>query len=675
MHKNHCTPLVVRFNMRIYVCLLTVVTITSLAFDSPINDDCWFKQEADKDLLSAIRVDDVDTVGHLLHENFWRKETYETDTRKSLLHVAAGSGAAKTAALLQRYKISQLERTKEGYTPLSQAVNATGINRDGYFATLDVLLGHPDAGRASLVGFKNNQSALDCIQNRLVRLTSLEQELQPAFKIDLEFKSGLEQRRRIMHHKALCYIASVVSERRDSLCPSPHEEQLREVFEKLCALRVDFNCPLDQYGRRILHDVCLFANRYSYTITRQLLAFGANPTLRCSPDTSKGIFLIDSRRQGTPLHVACFCESYACIAALLDHNPCLLYEQDAQCRTAAAYAKDTKASDALLVFLNNYSPSLMHDPAHAPDRLRLPEINIRAFLSGVMRNYIHHERACRFDYEEHYQAWMPFIDSEGHLHEIIDAAGSDQILDGSQYMPTCVKIIKMFMQRGADPDQIDRKGRTLLHISCKDEKRKIMPDLISLSVQFGANLNHKDRKGRTPLHCAIDDMPTRYWDYESRGNVDSALKALLENGADPNEKDNKGRTPLYQAVQNIRKNCNHMIRFGAKSPYKVLLRLKDFKLLLDSAADIYAQTEDGDTPVRVVTAMLQHAPDEKSAVVPAKLYKVKALKDKKYLERLSLLFSHYAIKGIPTLQFLCTRALERSCYGATFKMLPQKLSL
>lgn len=315
--------------MGIYFYLFSmVITVNCLAFDTPVKCKFWYKSIKHAELIPAIQADNDTLVRDICLRYYIRDDVYEPSTRNSLVHIAAGCGAFKTAAFLLRhadpYDEVQLERNKEGFTPLCAAINASGISREAYFATLDVFLGHEGAGRAALVGFKNKQSALDCIQERLHRLNrlmSLEKELLPAFKLEPGFRSDLEQRKVTLHHKTLCFLAHFLSEWRNYIYRSAsddYQRELPEVFTKLCELRVDLNRPLDRFGKTILHEVCLFPNRYSYTITRQLLACGANPTLRCSPDASKGIYLIDSRRQGTPLHVACFSRSYACIAALLD---------------------------------------------------------------------------------------------------------------------------------------------------------------------------------------------------------------------------------------------------------------------------------------------------------------------------------------------------------------------
>jgi ankyrin repeat protein len=138
-------------------------------------------------------------------------------------------------------------------------------------------------------------------------------------------------------------------------------------------------------------------------------------------------------------------------------------------------------------------------------------------------------------------------------------------------------VAGILVEHGANVDEKDRKGKTLLIRTCMYAKKQIARFLI----EHGAQVNAQDINGYTPLFYASyatssdlgsEKLDPRYTDLvkfliESGAEVDLAskdgytpldiatstlrypiMKILLVNGADINRRAKDGRTPLYYAI-------------------------------------------------------------------------------------------------------------------------------
>ena len=86
-----------------------------------------------------------------------------------------------------------------------------------------------------------------------------------------------------------------------------------------------------------------------------------------------------------------------------------------------------------------------------------------------------------------------------------------------------IKILKLFIQHGADVNAKDDEGLTYLFYNGTQKKFEFL-------IKNGANVNARDKNGCTPLHF--------YHDYH-------VTKILIDNDADVNAKDIDGHTPLH----------------------------------------------------------------------------------------------------------------------------------
>ena len=92
-------------------------------------------------------------------------------------------------------------------------------------------------------------------------------------------------------------------------------------------------------------------------------------------------------------------------------------------------------------------------------------------------------------------------------------------------------VVKILLERGADPDKADIEGLTALSRAVIWNHK----DVVKMLINAGADLDKADKKGRTPLHFAA-----YYADKEM-------VSQLLQKGADHKKTCNKGLTPLKTA--------------------------------------------------------------------------------------------------------------------------------
>ncbi|KAK9872191.1 hypothetical protein WA026_016244 [Henosepilachna vigintioctopunctata] len=102
--------------------------------------------------------------------------------------------------------------------------------------------------------------------------------------------------------------------------------------------------------------------------------------------------------------------------------------------------------------------------------------------------------------------------------------------------PLNERLLKRFLEEGADPNIPNFRGRTALHVATSDLEGVHYDEYIRLLLQYKANMQLKDRSGHTPLHLAI-----------SKGHH-SAVTILLQNGADIDNENLEGHTELDMAI-------------------------------------------------------------------------------------------------------------------------------
>ena len=60
-------------------------------------------------------------------------------------------------------------------------------------------------------------------------------------------------------------------------------------------------------------------------------------------------------------------------------------------------------------------------------------------------------------------------------------------------------IVSYLVSRGADVNEIDKDGNSLLTYACAYGYK----DIVSYLIDKGANINHRTKEGRTPLMYAV----------------------------------------------------------------------------------------------------------------------------------------------------------------------------
>jgi ankyrin repeat protein len=131
-------------------------------------------------------------------------------------------------------------------------------------------------------------------------------------------------------------------------------------------------------------------------------------------------------------------------------------------------------------------------------------------------------------------------------------------------------LLNLLLSKGGNPNEVDNRGRTPLHIAAGVGCR----DCAVLLIQAGADVNARDKNGRTPLHYAV-------W----YGRL-AVADLLLRKGAAPNAIDNKGNTPLHYAVKKIRPDL--------------------VELLLQHGADPNVRGYRGTTPLYLAVATIEN---------------------------------------------------------------------
>ena len=102
------------------------------------------------------------------------------------------------------------------------------------------------------------------------------------------------------------------------------------------------------------------------------------------------------------------------------------------------------------------------------------------------------------------------------------------------YKKNMIKVVKLLIQNGADPNETDNKGNCPLNLAIQLEHTA----MVKLLLKNGANPNslNPDAYGQHPLHRVC-----------MKGQVD-VVEMLLKHGANVNVRNNDLKTPLHEAA-------------------------------------------------------------------------------------------------------------------------------
>uniref|UniRef100_A0ABD2XR05 PRANC domain-containing protein n=1 Tax=Trichogramma kaykai TaxID=54128 RepID=A0ABD2XR05_9HYME len=140
-----------------------------------------------------------------------------------------------------------------------------------------------------------------------------------------------------------------------------------------------------------------------------------------------------------------------------------------------------------------------------------------------------------------------------------------------------VKEFELLLRRGANPNSVNTKGQTPLHILCEKNQRanllKLFFKLID-EIEKTVQIDVRDNEGNTPLHLAI-----------SGGNA-KMVQWLLIRGADPSLANAEGLTPLHIICQ----------RFENRDLLKLFFKLIDE---IEKTVQIDVRDNEGNTPLHL----------------------------------------------------------------------------
>ncbi|KAE8376675.1 ankyrin repeat-containing domain protein [Aspergillus bertholletiae] len=122
---------------------------------------------------------------------------------------------------------------------------------------------------------------------------------------------------------------------------------------------------------------------------------------------------------------------------------------------------------------------------------------------------------------------------------------------------------RMLLARGANPNSIDRHGRTPLswatNIVWQDCHDGIVPPMVPLLLETdGVDLNIPDTMGRTPLFWALLSAIHLVHSPEMVDMYDANVQLLLQKGARIDCCDKSGRTPIFYAAMMKRAGLVHI---------------------------------------------------------------------------------------------------------------------
>jgi ankyrin repeat protein len=160
-----------------------------------------------------------------------------------------------------------------------------------------------------------------------------------------------------------------------------------------------------------------------------------------------------------------------------------------------------------------------------------------------------------------------------------------------------IERLKKFLDHGLNPNHVrltnwQHDKISLLHLAIYNFQARfnIKTKITRLLIERGADVNAPDGRGRTPMHWAA--VHAVYFN----GSESTWIDLLMENGADINARDNEGNTPLHTAVQADDELATEaLIGYGAdmgtrndegKLPERCAVSLAIRKVLRGHGADI-----------------------------------------------------------------------------------------
>ena len=140
------------------------------------------------------------------------------------------------------------------------------------------------------------------------------------------------------------------------------------------------------------------------------------------------------------------------------------------------------------------------------------------------------------------------------------------------------EIIALLLHAGADPNKLNREGRSALTLSLMAVRRGDA-NLVQLLLDHGADVNALDKNHESPLLVATREAA---W-----GSNTGLVQLLLDHGADVNALDKNHESPLLVAAQGTAQG----VAWGGNTGL--------VQLLLDHGADANANNGQGKTPLSI----------------------------------------------------------------------------
>lgn len=96
-----------------------------------------------------------------------------------------------------------------------------------------------------------------------------------------------------------------------------------------------------------------------------------------------------------------------------------------------------------------------------------------------------------------------------------------------------VEVLELLLNNGADTSATTKDGKNALHLAADS----LCPNMVKKLIEFGFDPNAIDHKRQTPLHITLRSIAG----YHEMFDI---VKTLVEAGADIRAEDDQGLTPL-----------------------------------------------------------------------------------------------------------------------------------